>query len=347
MIVNNTFLKDFLVYNSKREVLKGNDKTFILNEKETIQFELFGSKSEKYEIESIVGTSFTFDVSVKDKVYSFVLKSELSLLHKDIEIYTNVITVMSKFIILNKLELPIFIGLQESLILFSEIQSLQEASFYFWGKKPNKTVCFNFVSTYKDRGWSKGICLKDFGIHYIYINKRKVIIENKLEDSVTHLIISEGHVENFYYEDVLVNPNTGQQIIMVSPNPNFAIFELNLRVKKIGVSLISDNRSQNKEVAKYLRKEMLFTVIYDLELHFYQTFEGPMSTSGRSEFEVQLKNIEIYNKLQKKENSEFSVLLKPKYEKNDHQYDKPFFSLNMTEKINEKERVSYFYSYYR
>ena len=110
----------------------------MLNEKETIQFELFGAKSDKYEIESLVGTNFSFEFNIKDKVYYFVLKSELSLLQKDLEIYTNVITVMSKFIMLNKLDQPIFIGLQENLSLTSEIAPHQEASFYFWGKKPNK-----------------------------------------------------------------------------------------------------------------------------------------------------------------------------------------------------------------
>ena len=309
----------------------------MLNEKETIQFELFGAKSDKYEIESLVGTNFSFEFNIKDKVYYFVLKSELSLLQKDLEIYTNVITVMSKFIMLNKLDQPIFIGLQENLSLTSEIAPHQEASFYFWGKKPNKNVTFNFVNTYKDPGWSRSICLKDYGIHYIYINKSKVIIENKMESSVTHLIISQGQNENFY-DDIVVNvQNTGQQMVLIPISPNFAVVELNLRVKKIGVSLISDNRSQDKEFAKYIRKEILFTLINDFELHFYQTFEGPKSASGRSEFEFQLKNLEIYNK---NKYTEYPIMLKPRYEKEETNDKEPFFSLNITEKINEKERVN-------
>jgi len=315
-------------------MLKGNDKTFILNEKETIQFELFGVKSDRYEIESLVGTSFAFELNIKDKVYSFVLKSELSLLQKDLEIYTNVITVMSKFVMLNKLEIPIFIGLQENLSLTSEIMSHQEASFYFWGKKPNKNVCFNFVNIYKDPGWSKGICLKDYGIHYIYINKSKVIIENKIENSVTHLIISQGHNENFYYDDLIIN-NEGKQMVVVPLSPNFAIFELNLRVKKIGISLVSDNRSQDKEFSRYIRKEILFSIINDFELHFYQTFEGPKSASGRSEIEFQLKHLEIHNKLK----TQYPIMLRPKSDKHEKIDNNPFFMLSMVEKINENERV--------
>ena len=159
-----TFLPELNIKNTNSLVLKGNDNVFILREKENIYFDYKGFTSNKFDVDSLVGTVNNFSISTKDKVFNFVLKSELSHIHKDLDIFSNVITICSQFKIINKSNFQLFIGLQEDLDFASNLPSNETTySFYLWGKSLNKKVCFN--TELEPYGWSGGICLTDCGIH--------------------------------------------------------------------------------------------------------------------------------------------------------------------------------------
>ena len=76
-----------------------------------------------------------------------------------------------------------------------------------------------------------------------------------------------------------------------------------------------------------------FSSISPSQLKLYQTLEGPKLGIGKSEIEFLLRNLEVHNKLMKKE---YPTIMKPKMIRTKNT---PFFSLYVLEKINKKESV--------
>jgi len=162
-----------------------------------------------------IGISSTIECkSGKELVYEFINDSHFSLVAKDLEIYTNIIRILPKFIIVNELNVPICICLNNENFSNKEIpeiiESQEKRPFHFFGKGLNSQTCFRPMEVDNEKKyqsgskwmWSNSINLETSnymtlqipGINPLenkYVNFEKKIIEN-----CTYIILSETNYKN-------------------------------------------------------------------------------------------------------------------------------------------------------
>ncbi len=184
---------------------KGN--VFLLSDETYISFEHEGLFSEPYSLNGI-GISTMVECSKGEKVFEFVMHSELSLVAQDLEVYTTIINFSPRFILYNKLNCPLVVRLKNSTPTLL-LQVNDKKPFFFFGQRPNNLVCFRPMETKEKEqtsgsmwNYSNGVSLTNNNLITIQLfsltnRERKFInMEKKLEGSSTFVIISETTYEN-------------------------------------------------------------------------------------------------------------------------------------------------------
>ena len=212
LIINNTLMNIKFLYTRKKNLIevagqtdKGN--VLLISDETHISFEVDGLLSEPYSLNA-VGISTMVECANKDKVYEFVMQSELSLVAQDLEVYTTIITFSPRFIIYNKLAIPLVIKLKDNNPTL-HLQVNDKKPFFFFGNRPDNLLCFRPMEITEKVftsgsmwNYSSGVSLINNNLMTIQINslnnkQRKFInMEKKLEGSSTFVIIKDTNYEN-------------------------------------------------------------------------------------------------------------------------------------------------------
>ena len=213
LIINNTMMNIGFYYNRKNKLFavagqkeKGN--VFLISDETHISLETEELMSEPYSLNAI-GISTMVECKNENKVYEFVMKSELSLVSQDLEVYTTIITFSPRFILYNKLNVPLVIKLKNYIANSLNLLPNEKKPFFFFGQRPNNLICFRPIELREKESTSGSVWNYSNGISLINTNlltiqvisnnkkeKKFINMEKKIEGSSTFVIVNETNYEN-------------------------------------------------------------------------------------------------------------------------------------------------------
>ena len=150
----------------------------------------------------------------KELIYEFIEDSHLSLVSKDLEIYTNIIRILPKFIIVNDLMVDIYICLSNG--YFSNktspdlIKTKEKKPFNFYGFGSNSQIAFRPIEddinkTYQSGSkWNWSSILNLVTSNYMTLQipginpleNKYINLEKKIIESVSYIVLSETNFKN-------------------------------------------------------------------------------------------------------------------------------------------------------
>ena len=207
--------------------------------------------SDKLNLNS-VGISTLVQCKKKDKIYEYIMDTYLSLVSKDLEIYTLIVTLSPRYIISNKLTESLLISIEGCETSSFEIKALDKSPFYYFGKGskyPLIIKCYEIeegIVNDKVWRWSQGISndINDLTIQICSRNndKKKLInIDKKVEGSITFFIFSEATVENSQF----VIENYSKKISIKAYQKNYRKFCQNINIRSKALFAWIDQNDPN------------------------------------------------------------------------------------------------------
>ena len=128
------------------------------------------------------------------------------------------------------------------------------------------------------------------------INKR-YIINNEIE----YNIISNGIKIHIIFYDYDINRKKMIEGI------HSDLFLFNININSLGISIIGDNENQNRKLRHYLRKEILFIYMKNVNLLIDKTYENGIINRNLTKIIFYIENIKLYN--QSQEDGKYSLVL--------------------------------------
>ncbi len=116
-------------------------------------------------------------------------------------------------------------------------------------------------------------------------------------------------------------------------------FQVELTIKNIGISLISDNIYHDRKHRNYLRNEILFILLS--EINFYFKKDSKLSLNyDEGEMRLSLGNLRIDNMASTHDKCRFPNLLTIVDDNLDENYNNPFFDLSVFSQIHVFDKIS-------
>jgi len=219
VLINNTLLdnlKFFYFINKKKKNIAGqgdNINIILLSDEKQLIIEYRDYLSQPLNL-TIVGINTILELKNKDgKKIEFFVQSNLSLLSPELNLYSNIFNISPRFIIYNKLDNEVLIGVLDNSSEREIINSKERKPFYFFGYGSDIKIIFRVLeqsnnSKYQSGSkwnWSCPVTLNSDRIYTFQImsldgTERKFInIEKKLDHYTTFLIMSESDFKNCHF----------------------------------------------------------------------------------------------------------------------------------------------------
>jgi len=275
VLINHTNMELYFYYVKHKEFtpLAGQSDVsniILLSDEKFLCLEDKGIKSKPFNI-STVGITNMIEIKNNNKLFEFVMSSELSLVAKDLEIYTNIITLRPKLIIFNKLNTPIYICSSDNTKQKDFICAEKQFPFYFFGRGSECLVCFKPHSNSNNKDdlskkwfWSYSLNLLNVGVLTIRCitkdnsSNKFVNFEKKIEGPITYIIISETTYSN---SKILVE-NNSKSISLKLQEDNYNSEYINLNSKGFFAWSKSDSQrilKMNLLIGNFLESRPLVT----------------------------------------------------------------------------------------
>lgn len=210
VLINNTLLDFFNIYyfnKKKKELVAGqgeNVNILLLSDEKYMIIEYKDFISQPFSL-GVVGINIMLELKNKQgRKIEFFVESKLSLISPDLNIYSNILDISPRFIIYNKLDHEVLIGVLENSNEKEIINSKQRKPFYFFGYGSETNITFRVLEHSNNKyqsgskwNWSSPVSLKNdrvftFQIMSLDGSLRKFInIEKKIDLHSTFLILKE------------------------------------------------------------------------------------------------------------------------------------------------------------
>jgi hypothetical protein len=188
--------------NPYKNVLLHSDEKYI-----TIKYHNIASEPQPI---NTVGISSIIECRSFDQIYEFNLSTNLSLVAKDLELYSALVTISPRFVIYNNLKVPLLICLHKGNNVPETVHPNEKKPYYFCGMSANSLVCFRPVEedemlqyhSGSKWNWSLPISLINTGLMTVQISgiksfeKKYINMEKKIEENTTFVILSEADFTN-------------------------------------------------------------------------------------------------------------------------------------------------------
>jgi hypothetical protein len=185
-----------------KNILMHSDEKFI-----TIKYNNVASEPQPI---NTVGISSIVECRNMEAVYEFNLSTNLSLVAKDLELYSVLVSISPRFVIYNNLKIPILLCLHKGNSVPETIIPNEKRPYYFCGMTANSLVCLRPIEEDENLhyhsgskwNWSLPISLINSGLMTIQISgirsfeKKYINMEKKIEDNTTFVILNEADYTN-------------------------------------------------------------------------------------------------------------------------------------------------------
>ncbi len=216
VLINNTVLNNVSFYyyvNKKKNKIAGqgeNVNIILLSDEKYLIVEYRDFISQPLNL-TIIGINTILELKNKEgKKIELLVQSNLSLLSPDLNLYSNIFNISPRFVIYNKLDYEVLLGVLENSTEKEIINSKQRMPFYFFGYGSDIKISFRVLEQSENNkyqsgskwNWSSPVSLNSDRIFTFQIMsldgmQRKFInIEKKLDTYCTFLILKETKQED-------------------------------------------------------------------------------------------------------------------------------------------------------
>ena len=271
VLINETLkdIKFYYVIKSKKTPLAGQEdvaNVLPLSNENKIMLDLDGYTSQAYSLNGI-GISSVVQCCKNKKIYEFVMNISLSLVAKDLEIYSLIVTFSPRFILYNKLKLPMFISI-ENYEKTEILRPQEKQAFYFLGHSSNSRISLRLVDGKKSFNRSTINELYQLNKANDFLNNSKIIELNNSDIKMTNE--SEFKKHNSKFEEQISCLNKWSESRYIDINEE-TLITISFRLQENEIISNDCKDESDKNVMSNVPQNRYFTNI-EKKLLGYSTF---------------------------------------------------------------------------